>query len=94
MPIEREWRWYEATSLKAEPKLKASCSYLCPQGCMKSGQVLTERRWKWYEPEYWRFGDPAGTDGRINYMRHASGVKVVCLIAVVAKLAPPGIPGG
>lgn len=48
----------------------------CPQpvqGCMKSGQVLTDKRWKWYEPEHWRFGDPAGSDGRINYMRHASG---------------------
>ena len=43
------------------------------QGCMKSGQVLTDKRWKWYEPEHWRFGDPAGTDGRINYPRHASG---------------------
>ena len=39
---------------------------------MKSGQVLTDRRYKWFEPEYWRFGDPAG-EGGINYMRHASG---------------------
>ena len=42
-------------------------------GCMKSGQVLTDRRYKWYEPEWWRFGDPASAEGRINYMRHASG---------------------
>jgi len=41
-------------------------------GCMKSGQVLTDRRYKWFEPEYWRFGDPSG-EGGINYMRHASG---------------------
>ena len=39
---------------------------------MKSGQVLTDRRYKWFEPEYWRFGDPSG-EGGINYMRHASG---------------------
>lgn len=43
------------------------------QGCMKSGQVLTDRRYKWFEPEYWRFGDPASAEGQINYMRHASG---------------------
>ncbi|KAL4427755.1 hypothetical protein ABPG75_001844 [Micractinium tetrahymenae] len=42
-------------------------------GCMKSGEVLTDKRWKWYEPEHWRFGDPAGRDTKINYMRHASG---------------------
>ena len=45
----------------------------CLQGCMKSGQVLTDRRYKWFEPEYWRFGDPASAEGQINYMRHASG---------------------
>ena len=43
------------------------------QGCMKSGQVLTDRRYKWFAPEYWRFGDPASAEGQINYMRHASG---------------------
>eukprot|EP00891_Asterochloris_glomerata_P007456 jgi/Astpho2/7456/e_gw1.00114.96.1_t len=42
-------------------------------GCMKSGQVLTDRRYKWFEPENWRFGDGAGAEGQINYMRHASG---------------------
>lgn len=40
---------------------------------MKSGEVLTDKRWKWYEPEHWRFGDAAGADGKINYMRHATG---------------------
>ena len=24
---------------------------------MKSGPVLTEQRFKWYEPDSWRFGD-------------------------------------
>lgn len=43
------------------------------QGCMKSGEVLVDKRWKWFEPEHWRFGDPAGKDDKINYMRHASG---------------------
>lgn len=43
------------------------------QGCMKSGQVLTDKRWKWFEPEHWRFGDPTTSEGRINYPRHASG---------------------
>jgi len=51
-------------------------------GCMKSGAVLTDRRYKWFEPEWWRFGDPAApVDGAaalpagaaINYPRHASG---------------------
>jgi len=50
-------------------------------GCMKSGAVLTDRRYKWFEPEWWRFGDPAApADGTappagasINYPRHASG---------------------
>ena len=55
------------------------------QGCMKSGQVLTDRRYKWFEPEYWRFGDPASAEGQINYMRHASGQ--------VRALSPPQAPG-
>jgi hypothetical protein len=54
------------------------------QGCMKSGQVLTDRRYKWFEPEYWRFGDPASSEGQINYMRHASG-QVYGLSAPVAR---------
>lgn len=51
---------------------------------MKSGQVLTDRRYKWFEPEYWRFGDAAAADGQINYMRHASG-QIYGLSGPVAK---------
>ena len=40
---------------------------------MKSGEVLTDKRWKWYEPEHWRFGDPAGKEDKVNYPRHATG---------------------
>ena len=54
------------------------------QGCMKSGQVLTDRRYKWFEPEYWRFGEAAGAEGQINYMRHASG-QIYGLSGPVAK---------
>lgn len=53
-------------------------------GCMKSGQVLTDRRYKWFEPEYWRFGEAAGAEGQINYMRHASG-QIYGLSGPVAK---------
>jgi hypothetical protein len=42
-------------------------------GCMKSGQVLTDRRYKWFEAESWKFGEPATVEGAINYPRHASG---------------------
>ena len=61
------------------------------QGCMKSGQVLTDKRWKWYEPEYWRFGDPAGQDGRINYMRHASGGRAASLKPLLWRCVVPGL---
>ena len=54
------------------------------QGCMKSGQVLTDRRFKWFEPEGWRFGDAAAADGAINYPRHASG-QIYGLSGPVAK---------
>lgn len=53
-------------------------------GCMKSGQVLSDRRYKWFEPEHWRFGDAATTEGAINYPRHASG-QVYGLAAPVAR---------
>ena len=53
-------------------------------GCMKSGQVLTDRRYKWFEPEHWRFGDAATAQGAINYPRHASG-QVYGLAAPVAR---------
>lgn len=36
-------------------------------GCMKSGKVFSEPSHKWYEPEWWKFGD-----GK-SYFRHASG---------------------
>ncbi|XP_052203193.1 probable beta-1,3-galactosyltransferase 2 [Diospyros lotus] len=37
-------------------------------GCMKSGPVLYEEGVKYYEPEYWKFGDEEN-----NYFRHATG---------------------
>ncbi|XP_062074495.1 hydroxyproline O-galactosyltransferase HPGT1-like isoform X2 [Humulus lupulus] len=36
-------------------------------GCMKSGHVLSEPTNKWYEPDWWKFGDAN------SYFRHASG---------------------
>ncbi|GMY30474.1 hydroxyproline O-galactosyltransferase HPGT1-like isoform X3 [Fagus crenata] len=36
-------------------------------GCMKSGEVFSEPSHKWYEPEWWKFGD------KKSYFRHASG---------------------
>lgn len=36
-------------------------------GCMKSGEVFSELGHKWYEPDWWKFGD-----GK-SYFRHASG---------------------
>ncbi|XP_065858686.1 hydroxyproline O-galactosyltransferase HPGT1-like [Euphorbia lathyris] len=36
-------------------------------GCMKSGEVFTDLKHKWYEPDWWKFGD-----GK-SYFRHASG---------------------
>ncbi|RWR93217.1 hydroxyproline O-galactosyltransferase HPGT1 [Cinnamomum micranthum f. kanehirae] len=36
-------------------------------GCMKSGEVFSEANHKWYEPDWWKFGD-----GK-SYFRHASG---------------------
>ncbi|KAH7513798.1 hypothetical protein FEM48_Zijuj11G0020300 [Ziziphus jujuba var. spinosa] len=36
-------------------------------GCMKSGEVFSEPTNKWYEPDWWKFGD-----GK-SYFRHASG---------------------
>ncbi|KAJ6292388.1 hypothetical protein OIU78_024542 [Salix suchowensis] len=37
-------------------------------GCMKSGPVLSKKGVKYYEPEYWKFGE-AGN----KYFRHATG---------------------
>ncbi|XP_050223932.1 hydroxyproline O-galactosyltransferase HPGT1 [Mercurialis annua] len=36
-------------------------------GCMKSGEVFSEPSRKWYEPDWWKFGD------KKSYFRHASG---------------------
>ncbi|XP_059433771.1 hydroxyproline O-galactosyltransferase HPGT1 isoform X3 [Corylus avellana] len=36
-------------------------------GCMKSGEVFSEKSHKWYEPDWWKFGD------KKSYFRHASG---------------------
>lgn len=36
-------------------------------GCMRSGEVFSEPSHKWYEPEWWKFGD------KKSYFRHASG---------------------
>lgn len=36
-------------------------------GCMKSGGVFSKPTDKWYEPEWWKFGD------KKSYFRHASG---------------------
>ncbi|XP_021890973.1 hydroxyproline O-galactosyltransferase HPGT1-like isoform X3 [Carica papaya] len=36
-------------------------------GCMKSGEVFSQPTDKWYEPDWWNFGD-----GK-SYFRHASG---------------------
>ncbi|KMZ56462.1 Glycosyltransferase, family GT31 [Zostera marina] len=36
-------------------------------GCMKSGEVFSEQNHKWYEPDWWKFGDSK------SYFRHASG---------------------
>ncbi|XP_054823587.1 hydroxyproline O-galactosyltransferase HPGT1-like isoform X1 [Prosopis cineraria] len=36
-------------------------------GCMKSGEVFSEPTHKWYEPDWWKFGD-----GK-SYFQHASG---------------------
>ncbi|KAF7147603.1 hypothetical protein RHSIM_Rhsim03G0197400 [Rhododendron simsii] len=36
-------------------------------GCMKSGEVFSEQSHKWYEPDWWKFGN------KKTYFRHASG---------------------
>ncbi|PIA49201.1 hypothetical protein AQUCO_01300208v1 [Aquilegia coerulea] len=45
-------------------------------GCMKSGEVFSEPTHKWYEPDWWKFGD-----GK-SYFRHASGEMFVISQAV------------
>ncbi|KAI4295901.1 hypothetical protein L6164_035897 [Bauhinia variegata] len=41
------------------------CVYI---GCMKSGPVLAQKGVKYYEPEYWKFGEVGN-----KYFRHATG---------------------
>ncbi|KAG6504196.1 hypothetical protein ZIOFF_036527 [Zingiber officinale] len=36
-------------------------------GCMKSGEVFSDKNQMWFEPEWWKFGD-----GKL-YFQHASG---------------------
>ncbi|KAL3684078.1 hypothetical protein R1sor_002100 [Riccia sorocarpa] len=36
-------------------------------GCMKAGEVFSEPNQRWYEPEWWKFGDEK------SYFRHATG---------------------
>ncbi|OEL18704.1 Hydroxyproline O-galactosyltransferase HPGT1, partial [Dichanthelium oligosanthes] len=45
-------------------------------GCMKSGEVFSDSTHKWYEPDWWKFGD-----GK-SYFRHASGEMFVISRAV------------
>ncbi|CAN1267616.1 Hydroxyproline O-galactosyltransferase HPGT1 [Linum perenne] len=47
-------------------------------GCMKSGEVFSEQTHKWYEPDWWKFGD------KKSYFRHASGEMYV-LSGALAK---------
>ncbi|KAK8579059.1 hypothetical protein V6N12_069393 [Hibiscus sabdariffa] len=37
-------------------------------GCMKSGPVLAQKRVRYHEPEYWKFGEEGN-----KYFRHATG---------------------
>lgn len=47
-------------------------------GCMKSGEVFSDVRHKWYEPDWWKFGD------KKSYFRHASG-EIYVISAALAK---------
>lgn len=50
-------------------------------GCMKSGEVFSERGHRWYEPDWWKFGD-----GK-SYFRHASGEMYVISRALAQHIA-------
>lgn len=50
-------------------------------GCMKSGEVFSELGHKWYEPDWWKFGD-----GK-TYFRHASGEIFVISRAIAQFLS-------
>ncbi|KAF8114851.1 hypothetical protein N665_0033s0041 [Sinapis alba] len=47
-------------------------------GCMKSGEVFPEPNQKWYEPEWWKFGDKKA------YFRHAYGEMYVITHALAS----------
>ncbi|XP_073133231.1 hydroxyproline O-galactosyltransferase HPGT1-like [Henckelia pumila] len=47
-------------------------------GCMKSGEVFSLPKHKWYEPDWWKFGD-----GK-SYFQHASG-EVVAISQALAR---------
>ncbi|KAJ0267198.1 Hydroxyproline O-galactosyltransferase HPGT1 [Hirschfeldia incana] len=47
-------------------------------GCMKSGEVFSEPNQKWYEPEWWKFGDKKA------YFRHAYGEMYVITHALAS----------
>ncbi|CAD7705336.1 unnamed protein product [Ostreobium quekettii] len=53
-------------------------------GCMKSGEVVTDSKKAWYEPQNYRFGDPIGGDKKLSYPRHAH-TQVFGLSRSVAK---------
>lgn len=69
-PADRETR--PPARRRTRGRLPHPFPYAQTQGCMKSGQVLRESKYKWFEPEHWRFGDPLGSQG-VNYPRHATG---------------------
>ncbi|VFQ58275.1 unnamed protein product [Cuscuta campestris] len=50
-------------------------------GCMKSGEVFSEKGHKWYEPDWWKFGD-----GK-TYFRHASGDMIVISRALAKHIS-------
>lgn len=50
-------------------------------GCMKSGEVFSEKGHKWYEPDWWKFGD-----GK-TYFRHASGEMIVISRALAKHIS-------
>ncbi|CAH8324701.1 unnamed protein product [Eruca vesicaria subsp. sativa] len=47
-------------------------------GCMKSGEVFSEPNHKWYEPEWWKFGDKKA------YFQHAYGEMYVITQALAS----------
>lgn len=51
---------------------------------MKSGEVVTSARKRWFEPDHWRFGDGVGHDKVLTYHRHAHG-QVYGLSGLVAR---------